>query len=185
MNNKGQSIGMVTGLVFGIASLVIAVIVAFVIVSTLSDAGLLESDSVSVTNESGHVNATSYTLDGASYTGATGYAITALWNVTDANGAGSYNLSIPVGNATVSTTGVVTNATSFLWDDTYISYTYTRDSNEQKSETGLSGNLTSGVHNVSSKLPTVLLVAAIILILSILAVLVGVWQKMRIGTGQL
>ena len=102
MNKKGQSGGLVTGLVFGIASLVIGVIIAFVIVSTLTGAGLLTSGG-------------------------------------DEDGA--------VGNMTA--------------------------------------NFTEGINNVADKLPTVLLVAAIVLILGVLAILVGVWQRMRMGGGSL
>ena len=97
-NKKAQTGGLITGLVFGIASLVIGVIIAFVIVSTLTGAGLL--------------------------TGT--YASTA-------------------GN--------------------------------------LSANFTAGVDEVSAKIPTVLLVAAIVLILGVLALLVATWQRMRIGGG--
>ena len=45
----------------------------------------------------------------------------------------------------------------------------------------LSANYSEGINNISSKLPTVLLVAAIVLILGVLAVLVGVWNRMRGG----
>ena len=99
-NKKGQMGGLITGLVFGIASLVIGVTIAFVIVSTLTNANLLTSGS---------------TEDNA------------------------------VGN--------------------------------------LSSNFSAGIDNVSSKIPTVLLVAAIVLILGVLSLLVGVWQKMRMGAG--
>lgn len=99
MNKKGQTGGLVTGLIFGIASLVIGVIVAFVIVSTLNNASLL-----------------------------------------------------------------------------------TANSSEANATTNIIGNLTSGVNNVSGKLPTVLLVSAIVLILGVLAVLVGVWSRMRMGS---
>ena len=54
---------------------------------------------------------------------------------------------------------------------------------EQGAVTNMSSNFTSGIDEVSSKLPTVLLVAAIVLILGVLAVLVGVWQRMRLGGG--
>ena len=100
MNKRGQTGGLITALVFGVASLVIGVIIAFVIVSTLTGAGLLTADS-------------------------------AEDNATD----------------------------------------------------NLAGNFTEGVDNVSSKIPTVLLVAAIVLILAVLAILVGVWQRMRMGGG--
>ena len=99
-NRKGQTGGLITGLVFGVASLVIGVIIAFVIVSTLTGAGLLTSGS---------------------------------------------SEDIAVGN--------------------------------------LSSNFTAGNNQVSSKIPTVLLVAAIVLILGVLAILVGVWQRMRMGGG--
>jgi len=99
-NKKAQTGGLITGLVFGVASLVIGVIIAFVIVSTLTGAGLLTADSVED-------------------------------NATD----------------------------------------------------NLAANFTAGVDEVSAKIPTVLLVAAIVLILGVLALLVATWQRMRIGGG--
>ena len=98
MNKKGQTGGLITGLIFGVASLVIGVIIAFVIVNTLTDAELLSGD------------------------------------------------------ANVSTTRLVSN-------------------------------FTEGVDEVSSKIPTVLLVAAIVLILGVLVLLVATWQRMNIGGG--
>ncbi len=97
---KAQSGGLITGLVFGIASLVIGVVIALIIVSTLNNASLLTAGSLA---------------------------------------AGA------VGN--------------------------------------MSSNLTSGINEISAKIPTVLLIAAIVLILTVLAVLVGVWQRMRMGGG--
>lgn len=47
----------------------------------------------------------------------------------------------------------------------------------------LRANLTEGIDNISDKIPTVLLVAAIVLILAVLAILVGVFQRMRLGGG--
>lgn len=101
-NKKAQTGGLITGLIFGVASLVIGVIIAFVIVSTLTGAGLL--------------------ADGSA---------------------------------------------------------------EKASADNLAANFTAGVDEVSSKIPTVLLVAAIVLILGVLAILVGVWQRMRIGGGSI
>ena len=101
-SKKGQTGGLITGLVFGVASLVIGVIIAFVIVSTLTNANLLTANSAEA------------------------------------------------------------NATNRL-----------------------SANFTAGIDNVSSKIPTVLLVAAIVLILGVLVLLVGAWQRMRIGGGSI
>ena len=99
-NKKAQTGGLITGLIFGVASLVIGVIIAFVIVSTLNGAGLLTSGS-----------------------------------------------------------------------------------DEANSTNALDANFTAGVDNVSSKIPTVLLVAAIVLILGVLALLVATWQRMRLSGG--
>ncbi len=96
---KAQTSGLITGLIFGIASLVIGVIIAFVIVSTLTNADLLSGD----------------------YKAAAG---------------------------------------------------------------NLSANFSAGVDNVSSKIPTILLIAAIVLILGVLVLLVGAWQRMRIVRGK-
>jgi len=100
LDKKGQTGGLVTGLIFGIATLVIGVIIAFVITSTISGAGLLTTGSAEA------------------------------------------------------------NATTLM-----------------------TGNFTQGVNSVSGKLPTVLLISAIVLILGVLAVLVAVWQRMKMGGG--
>jgi hypothetical protein len=94
--------GLITGLIFGVASLVIGVIIAFVIVSTLNGAGLL-------------------------------------------------------------TTG----------------------SSEANATNRLVANFTAGVDNVSGKVPTVLLVAAIVLILGVMVLLVATWQRMRLSGGSI
>ena len=99
MYKKSQSGGLITGLIFGIASLIIGVIVALVVTSTLLQANLL--------------------------------------------------------------TAGVRNNTAFE----------------------MSGNLTDGIDNVSAQIPTVLLIAAIVLILGVLVLLVGAWQRMRLGGG--
>jgi len=49
----------------------------------------------------------------------------------------------------------------------------------------LVANFTSGVDNVSEKIPTVLTVAAVVLILGVLVLLVAAWQRMRLGGGSI
>ena len=180
MNKKGQGGGLITGLVFGIASLVIAVIIAFVIVSTLTDADLLENGrtSVTTTNESGYINTTSYTLTNYNSDTSTAISITTAWIYTDGT-------VIPTANYTLSSAGVLTNATDTEYGYVNITYSVTTESDEEAATDNLAGNFTEGVENVSDKIPTVLLVAAIVLILGVLAILVGVWQRMRMGGGSL
>ena len=102
IDKKAQTGGLISGLIFGIASLVIGVIIAFVIVSTLTDADLLTSGSA-----------------------------------------------------------------------------------EDTATDNLVANCTSGVDNVSEKIPTVLTVAAVVLILGVLVLLVAAWQRMRLGGGSI
>ena len=181
---KGQA-ALISGLVFGIASLVVGVIIAFIVVSTLTGANLLQDQrtTTTVTNETGAwLNATDYTLSQTA-TNRLSYTLTAIW----ANKTGEYDVPVPLVNATVSSEGVVSKA--IVGDEDYsdvsYSYTYVTKTNEEVSADAMSGNLTSGVNNVSSKIPTVLLIAAIVLILGILVLLVGAWQRMRIGGGSI
>jgi len=59
----------------------------------------------------------------------------------------------------------------------------TSSSAEANATTRLISNFTSGVDNVSSKIPTVLLIAAVVLILGILGLLWTQYKKMNMGGG--
>lgn len=181
--------GFVVGLVMAVASLVILIIIAFVVVSTLTGANLLTAGrpTITTTNESfsgvaqgAWINVTGYTLAGASSVNLVSgsFVITSAFNQ-------SSGVQIPATNYSVTAGGVVKNTTTVApfnnWNNATISYTYKNTAAEEQSTTSLSGNFSSGVNNLSTKIPTVLLIAAIILILGILAVLVGVWQRMRMG----
>jgi len=47
----------------------------------------------------------------------------------------------------------------------------------------MAANFTSGIDNVSAKIPTILLIAAVVLLFSVLVVLVARSRAMGIGTG--
>jgi len=59
----------------------------------------------------------------------------------------------------------------------------TTGSAEANATTALISNFTKGVDNVSTKIPTVLLIAAVVLILGILSLLWAQYRKMNIGGG--
>lgn len=199
-NKKGQTGGMVTSLVMGIASLIIAIIIAFVIVTTIGGSNLLSKETITTTNESelsgnlAFINQTTYTIAEAvaAYSGAEGYTVVVIWaDWNQSNGSAvsiagtptGYNVSLDATNYTLdSTTGILINATNYVFPNVSVSYTYDRDTTEIKSADGLSGNFSSGINNVSGKIPTILLIAAIVLILSILAILIGIWNRMRSTT---
>lgn len=194
MNKKGQTNGLVSGIIFGVAGLIVAVIIAFVITSTLNNAGLVDNDQVystGVINESVTFVATNTvkTLSAASLaTGSSSISCGSLTYIANQTVTGARLLS---GNITQTGCNVI-NATALTaagWGGNgtvYVSYPYTTTVSYTKNAAGnISTNFSSGVNNISAKVPTVLLVASIVLILAILAVLVGVWQKMRMGGGSI
>ena len=185
-NKRGQALPVLP-LVMGIASLAVAIIIALVITSTLKGADLLTSTrpSTTVTNETGAwLNISGYTLDGENGAETLSYTITKIWTNTP-SGSGGYNSSLALTNATVSDTGIVYNATlvynATVLNNVSISYTYLTYSDEEFTTNNMSANFSSGINNISGKIPTILLIAAIIMVLSILAVLIGVWYKLKMG----
>jgi len=202
---KGQTNGLITGLVFGIASLVIGVIIAFVVVTTLADSNLLSGARIttSVINES--QNGTNHVIV---YANTSGYQLTAptvnflksisltsaLGSGRQSNGSqsnfsnapvGGYNTTIPITDFKVTAQGVVTNATIRQYGNVSITYTFTESGAEERTTDNLRVNFSEGIDRVSEKIPTVLLIAAVVLIISVLALLVGVWQRMRMGGSEL
>ena len=61
----------------------------------------------------------------------------------------------------------------------------TTGSAQDNSTSDLISNFTSGVDNVSEKIPTVLLIAAVVLILGILVLLWTQYKRMQMGGGEL
>lgn len=165
--------GLIMGLVVGITMLVMAVIISFVIIenlSTVSEDLDPASFSATVTNETGgYLNATGYTLTDSTVTGFSSPVITAIFNATD-------NAVIATGNATVTSAGVVTNSSATAYPTVLISYTYSYKGTATAAQRAIS-NFTSGVDNVSSKVPTILLIAAVVLVLGILALLWLTFKK--------
>ena len=176
-NKKGA--GLVMGLVMGIAALVIAVIIAFTIVSTIADVeeGVATLLTATVINESGNpLNDTPWNLSAYQVTGFTNPVAIEIWNAT------TDGEKINVANASISATGQVTNGTTLSggWDAVLFSYTYDYKRTTITTE-ALRANFTKGVDNVSSKIPTILLIAAVVLIFGILILLWNQYKRMNVG----
>lgn len=181
LNKKGQTGGLVTGLVMGVITLVIVVILAFVIISTLSpinDTIASSTPAVQIVNES--VTNLVVAGDLLSVNALNGVVCTGVAMV---NASDNVVILAP-GNYTIQSGCNLTGTalSPFLTYDVKETYTYTYKITSESADL-LTGNFTKGIDNISGKIPTVLLIAAIVLILGILAVLVGVWQKMRMGGG--
>jgi len=171
---------IVTDTVSGVGGLIIGVVIILIIVSTLLGANLFTKESVTTRNETGaFINGTGYTLAGVTDTGASGYAILQVIN-------NSGILIVPSGNYTVTAGGIVYNATAFTSNSVNISYSYTRNSLSERSSNGMSGNFTAGIDNISAKIPTILLIVAVVFLFGALVLLVARAKQMGIGgTGSL
>lgn len=203
MNKRGQiNLNFATAVFLTIAAFVITVIIILVIVGSVNDAnvfGAAPTFSHAVTNESdlnGNIafaNTTGYTLTRVNGTNS-GYAITSLWgDGNQSNGSqmaidrtpSGFTALIPAANYSVNGTGVVKNATTFIYPNVSVSYTYieTRAAPDGQLATGnLTANVTEGVNTISSKIPTVFTVVAIIIILGAITILVFAWRKLRGGS---
>ena len=170
--------GVVKGLIYGIGGLLIVTIVTLIIVSTMIDSNLLratEGATITVNNETGTVTSTPYTL--ANFDSRNrNYAISYIMN-----GSAVTTNIVPANYTFNSATGVLTNKTAHSYAVVNITYTYTLTTEYENSVDNLGGNLTKGISNVSSKLPTILLIGAVILLFGVILLLVRYSQSMGFG----
>jgi hypothetical protein len=168
-----NSRGVVKGLIFGIGALIIVTIVTLVVVSTMINSNLLRSadTTTTVSNEVGWINTTTYAL--AEFDSLNrNYAISSILNGTGGPVINAANYTFN------SATGVLSNKTTIFWDDAYITYTFIHESNYESSVDRLGGNLTGGIDNVSGKIPTMLLLGAVVLLFGVVLLLVRYSQSM-------
>jgi len=169
--------GLITGLIMGIVALVITVMVGYVIISNVST---VESDlataghSQVVINETGYINdSIPYRLATTNATGWTTPVIIGLYNATTSG-------TIPLANVTVNASGHIHNTTILTFNVAQISYTY-KYKGTTDTVSAMRGNFTEGVDEVSDKIPTILLIAAVVLILGVLVFLWAQYKRMNVG----
>lgn len=122
INKKAQTLGGVYSGILIIAAIGIMLALVMYILTSMGSSFQAQETAATVTNETGtFINATGDTLAGASALDAADFVITAVW----ASQHGAYNISVPTTNVTVSSTGVVTNATATTYALASVSYTYT------------------------------------------------------------
>jgi len=172
--------GLVMSLAIGVAALIITTIVAFVVVqnvATVDDDISTAIAGVRVTNETlTAVNGTTYTVAKASTTGFGGFTVIRIWNGTEIIGSGNYTAGSA--GTIVGTAGRTLNYTTGI----KIIYDWTHKPTEGTGDRMIT-NFTSGVDNIGNKIPTILLIAAVVLILGILGLLWTQYKKMDIGSG--
>lgn len=162
---KSKKGGIVGNTVFGVASLVIVTILIYVVIQTVDNSSIVtQYDTITTTNETGAwLNTTTYTVSNSGDSGFQTLTITEAFNATD-------NVSIATGNFTVSGAGF-TNASATNWADVIVSYTYQRYTTEQDSVEGLKANFTTGIGDVGDKIPTILLIVAVVFLFGALVIL--------------
>lgn len=105
-------------------SVVIMVVISALIVATITDNSVFTdtpSAQIATNETNAWLNETAYTLANAGADGFASPVITAIWGAE----GGEYNVTIPTANASVTSGGIVTNATAYTNDNVSISYTYT------------------------------------------------------------
>lgn len=160
MANKGKEI--VNSVIIAMLVVIAVVLGALIIATVTSNSTFTDIPSAqSTTNETGAwLNETDYTLANAGVDGFASPVITAIWGAE----GGEYNVSIATANATVTSAGVVTNATVYTNDNVSISYTYT-----QASGTSLAGlNVTTVTNSFGTY------VTNLIAFLAIMGTIIGV-----------
>ena len=114
---------------------VILVVISALIIATITSNSIFNdlTTSGTINNETGgFINSSGYTLAQATASGFTSPSITSVINATSGT-------IVAAGNYTISGVGVLTNASSELWTDVNVSYTYT-----YSTDTNLAGvNVTS------------------------------------------
>jgi hypothetical protein len=180
INKKG---GVVTSVVMGVGGLIIAVIVILVITSTIGNANLIGNDKTATTSETNE----SVTFTGASETATlspyTAYSLYwTSWNATRVmNGStkagGNQTLVEGVDYQVNSATGSITNLS--VTTGARVTYSWTTTETYSKDAvTSIRNNFTSGINNVSSKVPTILLIVAVVFLFGALVLLIRNAQAM-------
>ena len=169
--------GLITGIVGGILLLIILVIIGLVIIQNVAivEDGLsssTETRTLTQNETEAWINGTDYTLLEAGYPGFTNPIILTAYNQTE-------NTFIDSGNWTVTNAGVVSNTTlSIGYNNVSLTYQFDYEGTTLTTQ-GLRENFTKGISNVSNKLPTILLIAAVVLILGVLVFLWANFKKMQ------
>jgi len=176
LNKKGE--GLVTTTVIGTGALIVSVIVLLTITTTLFNADLFAenkrvttaiNESIGPLNSSQWVTFGNYTLPQATVV---------------INAMKSLNGTTLAGNYTVDSNGSVIfkPGTVAAWNESlvFINSTTTYAGIEEAAARDTSGNLSAGLDNISEKIPTILLIVAVVFLLGALVLLVRNANQMGI-----
>jgi len=179
---KNKHGGVVTSTVMGIGGLLIGVIIIFIIVQTLTGADLFSDVNLSddYVNETTIImNETGVAIGNSTQTSCTLSAIIAT-NVTDGETIDAANYTTSA--CTLLYTGAASDYNDTTWNVTSTS-SYTVLSDEETASTDMSTNFSGGVDNISEKIPTILLIVAVVFLFGALVLLIRNANLMGVGGG--
>lgn len=180
--------GIITNLIMGTAALIILTIIVLVIVSTIDSANLLQATgggTFTVDNETiGPVSDGDEIL--LDITNTPGWSGVSIINVTyDQNASPilvtNYTFDSTTAGFIFSNDGENSSFNDTAWN---VTYTYTPPTPSTTAVKDMSGNFTGGIDNVSEKIPTILLIGAVVLLFGVLTLLIRQSRAMGIGGGE-
>ena len=184
---KSKKGGVVTSTVMGVGGLIIGVIIILVITSTILNANLFQDalDTSVQTNESTvtAVTETGVTLvtAAASYNPTCTVTAVAFANDSELIGADTnYTMRGDGGCEIYYSNPVDGSANNSVW---VVNYSMTLAGQTETSTRDMQSNFTSGIDNISEKIPTILLIIAVVFLFGALVLLVRQSQAMGVGGG--
>ncbi len=136
--------------------------------------------SYSATNVTGaYINSTGYTVTTNASSCEQDYSVTSAYNITNA----SDHYLIASGNYTISSSGVVTNASTTTWANVSISYTCKDDTTEDRklssTYTETENDISSMVDNFFDLAPTIGTILAVVILIAVIVILIMYVARMR------
>ena len=170
-----ESKGIVGSVIAGVGALILVVIVTLVIISTITDSNLLRSTAATTTvpSETIALNASGNVLAefNSSYRS---YAIVQVLNATGGDKTLNYTFN--------SATGVLKNTTIGVMSSVNVTYTYIKDTIYEQETDDFGNRFIVGIDNVSGKVPTILLIAIIVILLGVLVLLINRAREAGFGS---
>jgi len=160
--------------------------VIVIIMGTLSGTTILSQASATVVNETGlYINTTTDTVAQASLAGFGGATATAIWgdgNQSNCTALGAertptgYTRLVESANYTLSTAGVLTNASTCVFPNVTVSYSYSYNTDQQNQLDYVLENTSTGITGFFESIDPVYAILAVLVIILVLVVLVRVVQ---------
>lgn len=177
LTESGEKIQSILFITVFIAVMLLAVGITLTALSNANDSfnGNV-TQTITIINETGFANSTGYTLAYTNIARTSTPVLTQLINRTS-------QTIIGLGNATVSSTGIVTNATATVWNNLSITYTYVKDitnsTTTNSAITNVRNDVLSMAGNFFALMPTIGTIMAVVVLIAGIVILVLYVNKMR------